>query len=456
MQLERTISEMNQTFNAFKDRAASSALQSIQPELAQDLQNVALRFGSLASSTASNRSLETPAEEAYILSSLNYYQGGDRESFSTAMKPDAQRPKAVPYHFNATQSHDGLAPAPWGYTFSAVPDEHEQLDAEKVTKDVGTNRSGAEPIKMDGQPMKSTDQYLVNFPVTRDLIQLSTERLAPPSTYSFRESTFARRLLRAAYERAYRVMSDPHRNAQIIQSMCRFTFCFSNPTNVMDWVQKMASATTDDSLELWAAPQLHLGNAGLRYPRTSLDGADPPPSDWANRAPMGPQLSVLAETPVPDSMSMTEIIEMVGFQGEWFDPNDVEHYLKSKGLFLSEQSSWAELNVDAVPSLEAPAVPTLDSPNSSDADTDPPSPTDGFAAAMGGLASQDYEYPWDGVVTETLATTSSGGPIQGLQAPSDLKASSSSETLPYFYDGYAFPNLNMRKIVDVDKFVSSK
>ena len=451
---------MNQTFSAFNDRAASSALQSIQPELAQNLQSIALRFSSLASSTASNRSLEAPVEEAYMLPSLNYLQSEDRESFSTAIRPGAQRPEAVPDPFNALQRHDSPAPAPWGYSFSAEPDEYEQLDAEKVTKDVGTNKSGTEPITTDRQRMEPIDQYLVDFPVTtdeaRNLISLSTERLAPPSTYSFRESTFARRLLRAAYERAYRVMSDPHRNAQTIQSMCRFTFCFSSSANIMDWVQKMASATTDDSLELWTAPQLHLGNAGLRYPRTSLDGADPPPSDWANPAPMGPQRSMLAETPVPDSMSMTEIIEMVGYQGEWFDPNDVEHYLKSKGLFLSEQSSWAELNVDAVPSLEVPAVPTLDSPNSSDADPDLPSPTDGFTAAIGEPTLQEYEYPWNGVTTEMHATTSSGGPIQGLQAPSDFKAPSSSAPLPSFYDGYSFPYLNIRKIVDVDKFVSSK
>lgn len=36
----------------------------------------------------------------------------------------------------------------------------------------------------------------------------------------------------------------------------------------------------------------------------------------------------------------------LGLEGEWFDPNDVEQYLQSKGLYLDGQSSLAELNSD--------------------------------------------------------------------------------------------------------------
>lgn len=339
---ERTILEMNRTFVAFNNSAANSALPSIEPVLAHNLQTVALRFSTLASSSISDRTLDS-VEEVQTTSPRAYQKG---RKIDIAMKSETQMAEATDYQLHAPLDTSGPASSPWGYNFDAAPINVQRGHVERVTRDVPMNDFTYQPGSMNSPPPVWTDQPLVDFPVTvneaQNLAPLSNTVLAPPSTYSFRETTFARRLLRASYERTCQVMSNPERNAATIENKSRFTLCFSNSANIKKWANKMVSATTEDSLEHWVAPQLHLGNAGLHYPRTSLDGANPPPPFWANKAPMGPRISAIAETPVPDSMTVEEIVEMVGFQGEWFDPNDVEHYLKSKGLVLDEHSSWAE------------------------------------------------------------------------------------------------------------------
>lgn len=447
---------MNSTFMAFN--RAASALPSIEPGLAQNLQTVALRFSTLASSTTSNQGLEEPPEEMPALAEIPQ-TGNDEGHYGTAINSDTQIAEATYTAVDTLRSTDGPVLAPWGYQFSAVPDEIDRGKAEEAIETVPENQFLTEPLAMDWHPTEPIEHSLVDFPVTVDeeqnLLPLYAEPLAPPSTYSFKESTFARRLLRASYERAWRVMTDPSKTA-IKYEMCKFTFCFSNSANITNWIREMSLTTTKDSLELWVAPQLHIGSAGLRYPRTSLDGAQPPPSYWADQAPMGPRRSVLAETPMPDSMTVTEIIDRVGFQGDWYDPNDVEHYLRSKGLVLSEQSSWAELGENAVPMLEAPEVPAAGSPVSSGPGTGPPSPRNEDPLATVNPVLQDTDYFWSNTAANVLDNAISNVETQGANMPPVTKEPGSNISLPFFDDSYSFLNLTKRKVVNVDKFVGSR
>lgn len=314
------------------------------------------------------------------------------------------------------------------------------------------------PVSVNPPPAVQRDQHLVQSSKTvidpQSVTSFPNEALAPPSTYSFKETSFARRLLRASYERACRVLSNPVVNAAIIQDMCRFTFCFSSSANITGWVNKMASSTTKDSLEMWEAAQLHVGNAGLHYARTSLDGANKPPPFWADRAPMGPRRPAIVETPVPDSMTVEEVIEMVGFQGEWFDPNDVEHYLKSKGLVVDEQSSWVELDVDVVPLLEAAVTSAAGSLASSILGTDPSSPRDADSMFPEVSVLRGGGILWSAAEANTIDYTDNYNYTQVHQMPSNLNALAAS--IPFFNDDYFYSSEDTKNMFNVDKFISSK
>ena len=451
--LEQTIYEMNSTFVALQKRAASSTLQSVEPDLAQSLQTIANRFSTLipGSETVPNERLVEQAERAQVVPQALQYQ--DDSTYSTGNKTKDLAAEAIYETSKASQILTSSTSLPVANILNATPAANERGGDHGFTETASRGQTPAE--------IPARSEELVDFPVTIDaqhnLLPLSAWQLAPPSTYSFKESTFGRRLMRAAYERALGVMTDP-RKVMIKNEMCKFAFCFSNTANITNWIRKVVRATTKDSLELWVAPQLHIGNAGLRYPRTSLDGANLPPSFWADKAPMGPRRAVLAETPVPNSMTVSEIIEMMGFSGDWYDPNDVEHYLTSKGLVLSEQSSLVELKENAVPLLEAPNMAAVASPMSSGPGTAPPSPDHANIQIVEGSDMEATKYAWGdvGFPSHHTASFDKGDENEYVSTIPRRRDPRPNVSLSVFNITDSSSNSRTRKILDVDKFVGSK
>ena len=102
--------------------------------------------------------------------------------------------------------------------------------------------------------------------------------------------------------------------------------------------------TTKDNFELWATPFYHVGNAGLHYPRDGIDASSPPPAWWAQAEPMGPSLPRKPLNPLPrPNMSAAEVYQHTGADGVWFDSNDIDQYLRTKGLKLDARSTVVEI-----------------------------------------------------------------------------------------------------------------
>lgn len=67
---------------------------------------------------------------------------------------------------------------------------------------------------------------------------------------------------------------------------------------------------------------------------------------------MGPRQIGIARTRAADELDEDAILRFANCQGEWFDPSDVEQYLKTKGLDLSGKGSVSEIEIDMpVPAL---------------------------------------------------------------------------------------------------------
>ncbi len=197
-ELEQTILKMNRTSVAFNNSAANSALPSVEPDLAHDLQTVALRFSARALSTNSNQTLES-VEEVRTFSPRANQRGRDTD---IAMKSDIQIAEATNHQLHAPQVTNSLASSPWGYSFDAGPVNIQCGHVEEVTRDVSMNDFPCQPVSMNPPPAVRRDQRLVHFPVTvneaQSLTLVSNKALAPPLTYCFKETTFARRLLRVS------------------------------------------------------------------------------------------------------------------------------------------------------------------------------------------------------------------------------------------------------------------
>ena len=108
---------------------------------------------------------------------------------------------------------------------------------------------------------------------------------------------------------------------------------------------------------------------------------------------MGPSLPRQGLTPIPDSMTPSEIVDYAGVGGEWFDSNDVEQYLRTKGLKLDAQSSWVEIIDPSEENQEAAYQDypqTLPSPSTAFHDLQLPQSMDPYFIGDTSMGPSDY------------------------------------------------------------------
>jgi len=160
-------------------------------------------------------------------------------------------------------------------------------------------------------------------------------------------------------ETAYRHLTNPKTDPDYIKRTFKFTFCFSNRKRMLIRFQELLRRRAGESLENWDVPFFRIGGAGTHFPRRDEHGNPIYPPNMVSPAKLfGPQVWVSPETPRPNE-SVEEMLENIGFGGEWFDSHDVEEYLTTNGIFLDGSSSF----VDVDPSLIS--IPALTHSNSS-------------------------------------------------------------------------------------------
>lgn len=344
---------MNVKFQAFQERWTASSVPKHQ--LDNELQDTAKYFAGSVSG-AMQRTLNYVAEEAnapysgalatqelsiwpgFTSNPIHGSQLSDTVPDTTVrLQPDLENPT----RYDDTSDH------------GKINDEHafhaqNMLDAKQYstksthnlydvprTDDSRLQQFPAEEYHPEQYRVELTDIFKI--PVVPQL----AKELASPSSYSFHETSFVRRLMRSCLEAAYLTMLNPR--PEDVERLCTYSFCFIHKPQLMAFFKAVMARTARDNLELWSVPLYHVGNAGLHYPRDGIDASSLPPPGWAQTAPIGPSRPRRGLTPIPDSWTQSEIIDYAGVGGEWFDSNDVEQYLRTKGLKLDARSSWVEI-----------------------------------------------------------------------------------------------------------------
>ncbi|RVX68232.1 hypothetical protein B0A52_08741 [Exophiala mesophila] len=183
-------------------------------------------------------------------------------------------------------------------------------------------------------------------------------------TYSFQETSFARRLHRMALERGFRGLTNPTVDPQYLKRAFRFTFCFSNRKRIIARFHEILKRRAGESLENWSVPFFNIGGAGTHFPRQDDQGNNIyPPNMLSAAQAFGPQPWVQPETPRTEKTTQ-EMLDAIGFGGEWFDSHDVEEYLKTKGIYLDGQSSYVEVDPSVLITLNGGGTDTPSFPNS--------------------------------------------------------------------------------------------
>ncbi|KAF2205306.1 hypothetical protein GQ43DRAFT_477454 [Delitschia confertaspora ATCC 74209] len=184
-------------------------------------------------------------------------------------------------------------------------------------------------------------------PPEPNLTLVSNKALPPPFTYSFQESTFARRITRASLEGGFHLLSSASIRPAAIKHVFRLSMPFRTVEQLREKFRLLLSRGTHEALDSLNTPFLHLGGAGTHYPKRDAQGnIIPIPNSWTVRS-IGPHKTILLESSTDSARFMNLPVDLTGFEGEWFDAQDVQGYLESeKGLFVNPRDTFAECEVE--------------------------------------------------------------------------------------------------------------
>lgn len=386
-ELNDTNEEMSSIFISLYDFAVSKGLLQREPEFGQQLQATTERFLTLAKATADAGHDENQDDSAKTDEGEHGHQpNGQRGS----PKRDQDRSQSVsePLVSEPTPTYGGYI-----LTKDEAPDMDISYGQENQFRDnqykANSYRGRPSDIQVITRPTEDNasfpfdfmdlQQYRVEVPPTEEFSQtFSPLVLPPPKTYAYNESSLSRRIHRVANERALQlVTSDWPDKEERFQRVFRFSLMYTSKEDIISRLQKFVHRSAKDTLQNWRAPFVHVGGAGTHYP---LPESDP---NWDFVTKFGTGFSMGPFTP-----EVTEAQELLddnmkcslpGFEGYFFDANDVEGYLRGRGLDIPPAADFVEVELDAL-GISDPPSPKSTSSESVTSKNSPQTPKSPFEA----------------------------------------------------------------------------
>lgn len=229
--------------------------------------------------------------------------------------------------------------------------EGQYMDYQNLENQNQNWRSESEIIKF---PTEDNESFPSDFPNIQEGCEtfetkcfshiFSKSEPSPPRSYAHAEFSFSRRVHRTTLERVLSLLtSTDHLKEQRKRSVFGFALMYYSTEDLEGCVRTSLSASTKDSLQNWHSPFLHIGGSGTHYP--SQDNWEPPPKFSAGYS-MGPfpPAATHAKEFLTENMECT----LHGFKGCFFDANDVEGYLKARGLDIPPTADFVAVDLDTL------------------------------------------------------------------------------------------------------------
>jgi hypothetical protein len=328
-ELETTIEEMSKSFLSFNDELMASRLLPSQPDLIHSLRNITETFLALArlSKKENDQELDFPRESEHMeMSSLPENSRGIKVQDS--ILPPSSALGVREGDDSNTSSAD---------TFNAPTDEfftrYPHQDFEQTSQVLTVSDAEQAVFVPESLGERSSGFSLVGSPLPSLL----------PSSPDLQEPSFTHRLRYRCLERGYELLSDPTSDPRNLLRVFRLTLGISSRKVIMSRFKRALNQPYDNSLEAWNVPFFHLGGAGTHYPRRDVYGNPVyPPNMHSISEAFGFWTFQLSEAAQGESSS-GDLLRVFGVDGEWFDSHDVEGFLREKGIFLDDHSSFLEV-----------------------------------------------------------------------------------------------------------------
>lgn len=164
-------------------------------------------------------------------------------------------------------------------------------------------------------------------------------------TYSFQESTFARRIQRVCLEFAFHNLSNPGCDPDFLAYAFRWSFTFSDRRTMTQRCQELLKRKAGESLENWSLPYFSVGGAATHFAHVNEDGVQillpnliTPMESMRVQDNDASYQKGLSSTATAAAASHTS-----AYDGDWYDAFEVDCYLRSMGIHLAPTSSYVSL-----------------------------------------------------------------------------------------------------------------
>lgn len=189
----------------------------------------------------------------------------------------------------------------------------------------------------------STNPWAATFPHLEKL-QIPRE-LTQTKTYSFNETSLGRRLHRSGLEAAYSLLLDVGPRRHMFERVFALSMMGNDLNRLKEAIGSAMSRRVDEPLDMFQAPQIHIGGAGTHYPRRDQNGVLQARNASFDLGLVGTQTLAVLEKAANDNVTTDMTVHIPGYEGDWFDPYDVEGYLEEKGIHIDPKASFAEAEV---------------------------------------------------------------------------------------------------------------
>jgi hypothetical protein len=417
--------EMSNIFISLYDFAVARGILHREPEFGQQLQSTTGRFLALARASQTEDGSHEENEEPEKASSPARKNKGTKTAIKKRQEQESET--------EAQQTVEQPIPTWGGYVISKEDSPMEEVstdydhdsyfprsDVQVVTRPTEENASFPD-FDFNQNPYMSRDDLQIitrptednaSFPF--DLYDLQSFRVEVPpmegfvssflpfsqpplpTTHSYMEFSFARRLQRRAAERAYALMISPSPAAQKVwKRKFAFSLTYETEEQIKARVISVMNSTAKDSLSKWSAPYVHIGGAGTHYPAPNSDMDTGMMPKFRTGLSMGPFSTEMAAA--GDYVEHDMQCSLDGFEGEFFDANDVEGYLHGRGVDIPPSADYVTVELD-LSELGSPRSSTSSASSAPNESPKTPEPlADGFTYDLGFSKPEGGAFPFPSV-----------------------------------------------------------
>ncbi|TLD38827.1 GPI inositol-deacylase [Venturia nashicola] len=381
--LQTTIEEMNKTFLNFNDRAVASGVLQMSPDLGRELKAATEQFILLAKAShqsGDEHSDSEMEEEPHDSSKTSPHDIETEHQISFSHAASSHSPEPPPsvvdigmgYSMTYGDSMSAQSPASM-YVSSRDFNSATEMQTATTTGryhdtsssfglfQYSTPATSGVMLAVAAPSDPQYQQYNVQVPSPTQINVPSMAKTMPGDyTYSFQETTFARRLQRATLERGFHLLSNAEERPHAYSRVFRLSLMYHSRDNLIARFRAALSKDPGHAIETYQTPFIHLGGAGMHYNTGRVHNGY-----IVKPGPLQRQITLesVDGTGMPQEVMDFDLAE---YEGQWFDSNDVEGYLESKGLHIDPQSTFVEwqtdddvLDIFSSPSPSASGVETV-------------------------------------------------------------------------------------------------